>query len=111
MTHYIADKAIRDAVTRLAAKMHSQNPQTPMVTVMLEMFFENPQGNDKRKDLEATIKEKMGLGMLDASHEGADFAEKVEAFEEEAGKLALEFAIEDAKKMLDEDMRMLAMGR
>ncbi|KAG9602330.1 hypothetical protein KCU77_g2475, partial [Aureobasidium melanogenum] len=110
MAHYIADKAIKNAVTRLATQMRTQNPQTPMVAVVLETFFSSPQSNDKRKDLEARIKAKMGLSILGASDESEEFTEKVEFFEEKAGELALEFAIEDAKKMVDENLRMLAMA-
>ncbi|KAG9643732.1 hypothetical protein KCU64_g11633, partial [Aureobasidium melanogenum] len=110
LAHYIADKAIRDAVAHLAAQMRMQNPRTPMVAVVLEMLFSNPEGNDKRKDLEARIKAKMGLGVLNSGDESKEFAEKVQAFEKEAGELALEFAIEDAKKMVDENLRMLAMA-
>ncbi|KAG9643243.1 hypothetical protein KCU95_g15804, partial [Aureobasidium melanogenum] len=110
MTHYIADKAIKDAVSRLATQMRSQNPQNPMVAFVLEHFFSSPQSNDKRKDLEARrIKAKMGLSVLDTSDESQEFAERVEAFEKEAGELALEFAIDDVKKMVDENLRMLAM--
>lgn len=111
MTHYIADKAIKDAVSRLAAQMRTQNPRTPMVAVVLEMFLSSPQGNDKRKDLEARIKAKMGLRILGVSDDkSGEFAEKVEVFEEKAGELALKFAIEDAKKMVDENLGSLAMA-
>ncbi|KAG9675003.1 hypothetical protein KCU95_g16489, partial [Aureobasidium melanogenum] len=105
MTHYIADEAIRDAVSRLTTKIRSQNPETPIITFVLETLSESPEGNDKRKNLEARIKAKMGLRILHADRQ--DFAEK-EAFEKEAGELALEFAIEDAKKMVDENLKMLA---
>ncbi|KAG9598283.1 hypothetical protein KCU77_g2525, partial [Aureobasidium melanogenum] len=109
MTHYIADKAIKDAVAHLCTQMRSQ-PRNPMIAFVVEMFFESPQSNDKRKDLEARIKAKMGLDVLDAGEEGTEFAEKVQAFEKEAGELALEFAIEDPEKMVDENLRMLAMA-
>ncbi|KAH0387266.1 hypothetical protein KCU92_g1724, partial [Aureobasidium melanogenum] len=111
MTHYIADRAIRDAVSRLDTQLRSQTPQNSVVAFVVAMSFEHPQSNDKQRDLEARIKAKMGLSILDASDESKGFAEKVEVFEEKAGELALEFAIEDAKKMIDENMKKLAMAR
>lgn len=111
MTHYIADRAIRDAVSRLDTQLRSQTPQNSVVAFVVAMSFEHPQSNDKQRDLEARIKAKMGLSILDASDESKEFAEKVGVFEEKAGELALEFAIEDAKKMIDENMRKLAMAR
>ncbi|KAH0336545.1 hypothetical protein KCU81_g8570, partial [Aureobasidium melanogenum] len=108
MAHYIADQTIKAAVTRLATQIRLQ-PQNPMVTFVLDILSESPEGNDRRKKLEARIKAKMSLAILDAGDEGSEFAEKVQAFEKEAGELALEFAIKDAKKMADEGLGMLAM--
>ncbi|KAH0369317.1 hypothetical protein KCU65_g3503, partial [Aureobasidium melanogenum] len=107
MARYIADKAVADAVTRLATQMRAQSPQTPMIAVVLEMFFSNPGGNDERKDLEFRIKVKMGLRGLKNGDENTKFAEKVQAFGKLAGEWALKFAIEDAKKMVDENLRSL----
>lgn len=108
MTHYIAEKTIKDAVSRLATQTRTQNHQDRMLAFALAILFESPEGTNYRKRLEAKLKARMDLGTLYADDEGTEFAKKVEVFEEKADELALELSIEDAKKMVDENLRMLA---
>lgn len=101
MAHHITNKIIQDAVDRLADKVCSQSPQLELAATMLRLFFEGPEGDIKRKELETRLKAEMGLGRFGSNDYELEFEQKLEEYEKEAEQLALSFAMEDAKKMLE----------
>lgn len=101
MAHHITNKIIQDAVDRLADKVRSQYPQLELAATMLRLFFEGPEGDIKRKELETRLKAEMGLDNFGYNDDKLEFEEIVEEYEKEAEQLALSFAMEDAKKMVD----------
>ncbi|THW24928.1 hypothetical protein D6D25_06706 [Aureobasidium pullulans] len=101
MAHHITNKIIQDAVDRLAGKVRSQSPQLELAATMLRLFFEGPEGDIKRKELETRLKAEMGLGRFGTNDYELEFEQRLEEYEKEAEQLALSFAMEDAKKMVD----------
>ncbi|THY36155.1 hypothetical protein D6D01_00700 [Aureobasidium pullulans] len=101
MAHHIADKIIQETVDRLVEKVRSQSSQLELAATILRLFFEGPEGEIKREELESKVKEEMDIGDFGGNWKKPEFEEVLEGYEKEAEQLALSFAMENAKEMLD----------
>ncbi|KAG9602322.1 hypothetical protein KCU77_g2478, partial [Aureobasidium melanogenum] len=103
MIHHIADRVIEDTVDHLADKMRSSSIQDSVATTLIDLFFAGPQGDERRKDLQVRLKKKFAwnnlgsiLGRLFSSFEQA-----LSYYKAEVEEMALKYANEDMKKIVD----------
>ncbi|THW95197.1 hypothetical protein D6D15_01485 [Aureobasidium pullulans] len=96
MMDHLSYKIIEESVDQLVYKLRSQSPQLELAATMFRIFFEGPEGEIKRKELESNMRDELGpIGLP------GEFGEALEKYNKKAEELALWFVMEDAKKMLE----------
>ncbi|KAG9848082.1 hypothetical protein KCU98_g5642, partial [Aureobasidium melanogenum] len=98
MIQHIADKVIKDTVDHLAHKMRSNSPQSQLATSMINLYFEGPGSDQRRKDIEVRLKD--NFPELRSVCDGS-FEQALPTYEEKVEEMALKYANEDMKKIVD----------
>ncbi|KAG9518968.1 hypothetical protein KCV07_g5285, partial [Aureobasidium melanogenum] len=97
MVHHIAYKVIKDTVKRLADTMHSTPTQSQLATSMINLYFEGPGSDQRRKVIENRLKKKFPWDAL-VFCEGS-FEEALQTFEREVEETARGYVAEPMKEM------------
>ncbi|KAG9730166.1 hypothetical protein KCU73_g11934, partial [Aureobasidium melanogenum] len=104
MVHHISDRVIKDTVDRLADTMRSNSPSSQFARNMIDQFFEGPEGDQRRKNIEHKLKEEFGWEKLNSSgsltYEGV-FKEALMDYEYDVKKAALDHASDDIHEMIE----------
>jgi hypothetical protein len=98
MVFHIADKVIKDTVDNLADTMRSNSDQSQLAASMINLYFEGPGSDQRRKDIEVILKD--SFSELRSACDGS-FEEALQIYEEEVEEMALKHANEDMKKIVD----------
>ncbi|KAG9559936.1 hypothetical protein KCU71_g7440, partial [Aureobasidium melanogenum] len=60
MIHHISDRVIKDTVDRLVDTMRANSPPSQFARNLINQFFEGPEGDQRRKNIEHKLREKFG---------------------------------------------------
>lgn len=101
MIRHIVDTTIDIAVDRLADEMHSRSPESNFATNMIDLFFEGPEGEQRRGNIRARLRKEFDRERIISITRWDSFGGALLYFEGEVDQSALEYAADHMKEMVD----------